>query len=97
MFILKLLLKIILLPVFLMICFIRSWVDVLSKIGCVILGLFYMFMFMVIIMYVRMKMWDAVGIAAALSFAGFLVTFAAVAVGVALEGITDKLSKILAS
>ena len=56
-----------------------------------------MFMLVVIIMYVRMKMWDAVGIAAALSFAGFLVTFAAVAVGVALESITDKISNILDS
>ena len=44
MFILKLLVKIILLPVFLMVCFVRTWVEVLSRIGCVILGLFYLVM-----------------------------------------------------
>ena len=42
MFILKLLLKIALFPMFLIMCFIKSWVGVLSKIGCVILGLFYL-------------------------------------------------------
>ncbi len=97
MFILKLLLKVILLPVFLMVCFIRTWVEVLSRIGCVILGLFYLVMLAIIIMYVSKQMWGAVVISVAMSFAVFLVTFAAVAVGVALESITDKISNILAS
>ena len=97
MFILKLLLKIALFPVFLIMCFIKSWVGVLSKIGCVILGLFYLLMLVIIVMYISMKMWDAVIMGVAFSFAAFLVTFGAVAVGVALEDITDKLSNILAS
>ncbi len=97
MFILKLLVKIILLPVFLMVCFIRTRVEVLSRIGCVILGLFYLVMLAIIIMYVSKQMWGAVAISAAMSFAAFLVTFAAVAVGMALEGIGDKISDILAS
>ena len=53
MFIIKLLAKMIMFPVFLMVCFIRTWVGVLSKIGCVILGLFYIIMLAIIIMYVR--------------------------------------------
>ena len=97
MFILKLLLKIALFPVFLIMCFIKSWGGVLSKIGCVILGLFYLLMLIIIVMYISMKMWDAVFMGVAFSFAAFLVTFGAVAVGVAIEDITDKLSNILAS
>ena len=97
MFILKLLLKIILLPVFLMVCFIRTWVELLSRIGCVILGLFYLAMLVIIIMYVSKQMWGAVAISVGMSFGAFLLTFAAVAVGMALEGIGDKLSELLAS
>ena len=97
MFILKLLLKAILLPVFLMVCFIRTWVEVLSRIGCVILGLFYLVMLAIIIMYISKQMWGAVAISVGMSFGAFLVTFAAVAVGMALEGIGDKISRILAS
>ena len=84
-------------PVFLIMCFIKSWVGVLSKIGCLILGLFYLLMLGIIVMYISMKMWDAVIMGVAFSFAAFLVTFGAVAVGVAIEDITDKLSNILAS
>ena len=40
MFVLRLLVKIILFPIFLMVCFIRTWVELLSRVGCVILGLF---------------------------------------------------------
>ena len=97
MMILKLLLKFALFPVFLIMCFIKSWVGVLSKIGCVILGLFYLLMLVIIVMYISMKMWDAVIMGVVFSFAAFLVTFGAVAVGVAIEDITDKLSDILAS
>ena len=97
MFILKLLVKIILLPVFLMVCFVRTWVEVLSRIGCVILGLFYLVMLAIIIMYVSRQMWGAVAISVGMSFGAFLITFAAVAVGMALEGIGDRISEILAS
>ena len=55
-----LLVKIALFPVFLIMCFIKSWVGVLSKIGCLILGLFYLLMLGIIVMYISMKMWDAV-------------------------------------
>lgn len=97
MFILKLLLKAILFPVFLIVCFIRTWVEVLSRIGCVILGLFYLVMLAIIIMYVSKQMWGAVAISVGMSFGAFLLSFAAVAVGMALEGIGDKLSEIMAS
>jgi Ca2+/H+ antiporter len=96
MFIFKLLLKIILLPVFLMVCFIRTWVEVLSRIGCVILGFFYLVMLAIIIMYVSKQMWGAVAISVGMSFGAFLLTFAAVAVGMAFENIGDKLSEWLA-
>ncbi len=96
MFILKLLVKILLLPIFLMVCFIRTWVEVLSKIGCVILGVFYLVMLAIIIMYVSKQMWGAVAISVGMSFLAFLVSFSAVAVGMVLEGIGDKLSDFLA-
>ncbi len=97
MFILKFLFKVILLPVFLMICFIRTWVEVLSRIGCVILGIFYLVMFAIIIMYVSKQMWGAVAISVGMSLGAFLISFSAVAVGMALEGIGEKLSSLLAS
>ena len=97
MMILKLLMKVVLFPLFLIMCFIKSWVGVLSKIGCVILDLFYLLMLIIIVMYISMKMWDAVFMGVVFSFAAFLLTFGAVAVGVAIEDITDKLSNILAS
>ena len=97
MFILKMLVKILLIPVFLMVCFIRTWVELLSRIGCVILGLFYLLMLAIIIMYITKQMWGAVVLSVIISFGAFLITFAAVAVGMALEGIGDKISEILAS
>ena len=97
MFILKMLVKILLIPVFLMVCFIRTWVELLSRIGCVILGLFYLLMLAIIIMYITEQMWGAVVLSVIISFGAFLITFAAVAVGMALEGIGDKISELLAS
>ena len=95
MFILKLLLKAVLLPVFLMVCFIRTWVEVLSRIGCVILGLFYLVMLAIIIMYVSKQMWGAVAISVCMSFGAFLISFAAVAVGMALENVGDMIGEYL--
>ena len=97
MFILKMFTKILLVPMFLMVCFIRTWVELLSRIGCVILGLFYLLMLAIIIMYITKQMWGAVVLSVIISFGAFLITFAAVAVGMALEGIGDKISEILAS
>lgn len=97
MFMIKLLAKIIILPVFLMVCFIRTWVGVLSKIGCVILGLYYLIMLAIIIMYACQHMWGAVMIALGMSFGAFLGSFSAVAVGMVLEGIGDKIGEFLTS
>lgn len=97
MFIIKLLAKIIMFPVFMMVCFIRAWVDVLSKIGCVILGLFYLIMLAIIIMYACQHMWGGIIIALGMSFGALLVSFSAVAVGMVLDGIRDKILGFLAS
>ncbi|MDD6197443.1 MAG: hypothetical protein PUB12_11315 [[Clostridium] aminophilum] len=97
MFMIKLLAKIIIFPVFLMVCFIRTWVGVLSKIGCMILGLYYLIMLAIIIMYACQHMWGAVMIALGMSFGAFLVSFSAVAVGMVLEGIGDKIGEFLTS
>ena len=43
------------------------------------------------------QMWGAVVLSVIISFGAFLITFAAVAVGMALEGVGDKISEILAS
>jgi hypothetical protein len=93
----KLLAKIIMFPVFLMVCFIRTWVGVISKIGCVILGLFYLIMLAIIIMYACQHMWGAVMIALGMSFGAFLVSFSAVAVGMVLEGIGNKIGDFFVS
>ncbi len=54
-------------------------------------------MLAIIIMYVSKQMWGAVAISVGMSFGAFLLTFAAVAVGMALENVGDKLSEWLAS
>ncbi|MBQ9305654.1 hypothetical protein [Butyrivibrio sp.] len=95
MFVLRLLVKIILFPIFLMVCFIRTWVELLSRVGCVILGLFYLLMLAIIVMYVSKHMWGAVAISVAMSFGAFLITFAGVAVGMALESIGDKIGELM--
>ena len=97
MFMIKLLAKIIMFPVFLMVCFIRTWVGVISKIGCVILGLVYIIMLAIIIMYACQHMWGAVMIALGMSFGAFLVSFSAVAVGMVLEGIGNKIGDFFVS
>lgn len=97
MFVLKLILKIILFPVFIGVCFIKTWVEFLSKIGCVILGGFYLVMLAIIVMYAYKHMWGCVAISVVMSFAGFMVSFATVAVETILEGIGDRLGDILAS
>ena len=79
MFMLKLILKMLLLPVFIGVCFIKTWVEVLSKIGCVVLGVFYLAMLAIIVMYACKHMWGCVAISVAISFVGFMVSFAAVA------------------
>ena len=97
MFMLKLILKMLLLPVFIGVCFIKTWVEVLSKIGCVVLGVFYLAMLAIIVMYACKHMWGCVAISVAISFVGFMVSFAAVAIGTVIEGIGDRLGDILAS
>ena len=97
MFMLKLILKMLLLPVFIGVCFIKTWVEVLSKIGCVVLGVFYFAMLAIIVMYACKHMWGCVAISVAISFVGFMVSFAAVAIGTVIEGIGDRLGDILAS
>ncbi len=54
-------------------------------------------MLAIIIMYVSKQMWGAVAISVGMSFAAFLVSFAAMAVGMVLEGIGDKIGEFLAS
>ena len=97
MFMLKLILKMLLLPVFIGVCFIKTWVEVLSKIGCVVLGVFYFAMLAIIVMYACKHMWGCVAISVGMSFAGFLISFATVAVGTMLERIGAKLGDIIAS
>ena len=97
MVLLKLLLKILLYPAYIGVCFIRMWVEMLAKIGCVILGLFYFVMLAIIIMYACKHMWGCVAISVGMSFAGFLISLATVAIGTMLEGIGAKLGDILAS
>ena len=45
--------------------------------------------------YVSKHMWGAVAISVAMSFGAFLITFAGVAVGMALESIGDKIGELM--
>lgn len=52
-------------------------------------------MLAIIVMYVSKHMWGAVAISVAMSFGAFLITFAGVAVGMALESIGDKIGELM--
>ena len=54
-------------------------------------------MLAIIVMYAYKHMWGCVAISVVMSFAGFMVSFATVAVETILEGIGDRLGDILAS
>lgn len=97
MMIIKLFVKLILFPVFLIMCFIKTWAKVIARIGSMILGLIYLLMFIVIVFHFCRQEWTPMLFTIGMSFGLFLVSFCAVAVGVLLDNISDKLSKILAS
>lgn len=97
MIILKILAKIILFPIFLIMCFITTWVSILSKFGSFALGLFYLIMAFALIKTFSAHDWFGVGLYSAMSFMGFLVAFAIVAIEEACGGICDFLGKALAS
>ena len=96
MVIIKLFAKIILFPVFLITCFIKTSAKVIARIGSMVLGLIYLMMLIVIAFHFCRQEWTPMLFTIGISFGLFLVTFCAVAVGV-LDSISDKLSKILAS
>ena len=54
-------------------------------------------MLAIIVLYACKHMWGCVAISVGMSFAGFLISFATVAVGAMLEGIGAKLGDIIAS
>lgn len=97
MMIIKLFAKIILFPVFLITCFIKTWAKVIARIGSMVLGMIYLLMFIVIAFHFCRQEWTPMLFTIGMSFGLFLVTFCAVAVGVLLDSISDKLSKILTS
>lgn len=96
MFILKMILKLLLLPVYLIVCFVKTWVDLLAKLGCIMLGLFYLLMLCIFIMLICQHQWVQLGIATAFSFAAFLASLLLVAAGTALDVIGDRIGDLIA-
>ena len=96
MLILTILMKIILFPIYLVVCFAKTWMDLLAKIGCVLLGIFYLLMLCIIIMLICRHSWVQLGIAIGFSFVGFLESMSLVAAGTLLEAIGDKIGELIA-
>jgi hypothetical protein len=97
MFILKLLIKVILLPVFLLSCFISSWAGLLSKVSGFILGLFNLLLLMILIMYLSRHDWPQAAITGLIAFVAFMISFSASFLEIVMELITKKLSNIIFS
>ena len=96
MLILTILMKLILFPIYLVVCFAKTWVDLLAKIGCVLLGIFYLLMLCIIIMLICRHSWVQLGIAIGFSFVGFLASMSLVAAGTLLEVVGDKIGELIA-
>lgn len=97
MLILKILGKIILFPIFLIMCFIRIWVMLLSRVGVFAIALFYMLMAVLLIIQLVSQNWFGVGLAIGVSFVAFLPAFAMAAIDTLFEDICSYLGGVLVS
>ena len=89
---LRLLLRFMLFPVYLLLVFISLFTTIISNIGNLIMGLFYLYVFAVFVLVIVEHAWMQLAIVAAISFGVFLLHFGALA---ALEGVEALKEKLL--
>ncbi len=97
MIILKLFLKVLLLPVYLIVTFVAFMVNFASSMASVVVGLYFFFMILMIIWFGYNHNWFGVGLSIGVSFVGFLISFAAVAINEILMLLSEKIGEVLMS
>lgn len=96
MFAVKLLLKLVLFPVWLMLTFLSVFTALISKIGNFVMGIFYLYIFIVACMVIAEHEWLQLAIVMGISFAIFLVHFGALAAFELFASAKDKLLDVMA-
>ena len=96
MFAIKMLLRIILFPVWLVLTFLAVFTALISKVGNFVMGLFYLYILIVACMIIAEHAWLQLAIVVGISFAIFLIHFGALAAIELFASAKDKLLDVIA-
>ena len=92
---LKLLLRLILFPVWLILTFLTVFTSLISKVGNLVMGLFYLYILIVACVIIAEHAWLQLAIVMGISFAVFLVHFGALAAFELFASAKDKLLDVI--
>ena len=92
---LKLLLRLILFPVWLILTFLTVFTSLISKVGNIVMGLFYLYILIVACVIIAEHAWLQLAIVMGISFAVFLIHFGALAASELFASAKDKLLDVI--
>lgn len=92
---LKLLLRVMLFPVWLILTFLTVFTSLISKVGNLVMGLFYLYILIVACIIIAEHAWLQLAIVMGISFAVFLVHFGALAAFELFSSAKDKLLDVI--
>lgn len=92
---LKLLLRVMLFPVWLILTFLTVFTSLISKVGNLVMGLFYLYILIVACIIIAEHAWLQLAIVMGISFAVFLVHFGALAAFELFASAKDKLLDVI--
>ena len=93
---LKLLLRLILFPIWLILTFLTVFASLISKVGNLVMGLFYLYILIVACIIIAEHAWMQLAIVMGISFAVFLLHFGALAAFEMFASAKDKLLDVIA-
>ena len=96
MFAIKMLLRVILFPVWIVLTFLSVFTALISKVGNFVMGLFYLYILIVACIIISEHAWLQLGIVMGISFAIFLIHFGALAAFELFASAKDKLLDVIA-
>ena len=92
---LKLLLRLILFPVWLILTFLTVFTSLISKVGNLVMGLFYLYILIVACVIIAEHAWLQLAVVMGISFAVFLIHFGALAAFELFASAKDKLLDVI--
>ena len=92
---LKLLLRLILFPIWLILTFLTVFTSLISKVGNLVMGLFYLYILIVACVIIAEHAWLQLAIVMGISFAVFLVHFGALAAFELFASAKDRLLDVI--